>query len=71
MPSAMPFGSRPGGETRYVIAPYLEYWNVDDLAPFDRCAQRYREDERRYYRCFVIDEDTQRPRDMPTPRRKR
>jgi hypothetical protein len=65
------FGSPPGGETRYVIAPYLEYWNVDDLAPFDRCARRHKADEGRYYRCFVIDEDTQKPRDMPASRRKR
>lgn len=69
------FGSKPGGETRYVIAPYLEYWTVDDLRPFDRCARANRTDDRRYYQCFVIDEDTQRPREAPAhrsaPRHKR
>ncbi|MGE0751771.1 MAG: hypothetical protein AB7K64_14430 [Variibacter sp.] len=50
------FGSRPGGETRYLIEPYLEYRRVEDLEPMVRCAKRNRRDDARYYRCFVVDE---------------
>jgi hypothetical protein len=48
------FGSEPGGEVRYMIAPYLPYRRVDDLYAYHRCASS-RIHSVNYYDCFVFD----------------
>ena len=47
------FGSDPGGEVRFMIAPYLPYSKVDDLYAFDRCAVA-KIHAPSYYNCFVF-----------------
>jgi hypothetical protein len=48
------FGSDPGGEVRFMIAPYLPYSRVEDLYAFHQCAiGKIRTAS--YYNCFVAD----------------
>jgi hypothetical protein len=54
-------GRRGDGEARYAIVPYLEYGAPEDLAAMARCAARRRGDERRYYRCLVVEGDGRPP----------
>jgi hypothetical protein len=44
------FGNSPGGETRYLIAPYLQYTEEQDLAIIDQCTSE--EKPPLYYKCF-------------------
>jgi hypothetical protein len=48
------FGSDPKGEVRFMIAPYLPYFKVDDLYAFHRCATSKLR-AATYYDCFVSD----------------
>ena len=48
------FGSEPGGEVRYMIAPYLPYRSVDDLYAYHRCASGQIHSAN-YYDCFVFE----------------
>jgi len=48
------FGAVPGGELRYLIAPYRLYKRVDEFRRTERCAERHRRQEGAYYRCFVF-----------------
>jgi len=58
------FGSAPDGETRFMIAPYIQYEQLRDLERVHTCAMR-RVKSANYARCFVNSErDT-----SPTPRR--
>jgi hypothetical protein len=50
------FGAWPGGEQRYMIAPYVMYEKASDLAFFDQCATSRHTPAAEYYRCFSIDE---------------
>jgi len=49
------FGAYPGGEERYMIAPYLMYRNESDLTFFDQCATSKRTPPDRYYTCLALD----------------
>ncbi len=51
------FGIAPGGDERYLIAPYLYYEYEEDLAIFDECATDKTIPASEYYACFVIDQD--------------
>jgi hypothetical protein len=51
------FGISPGGQDRYLIAPYRHYRNDDDLLAFHTCATNKRIPAARYYECFVYDDD--------------
>lgn len=44
------FGNFPGGDRRYLIAPYLQYETVDDLSIISQCAAD--EELPVYYKCF-------------------
>jgi len=44
------FGNSPDGETRYLIAPYLQYTEEEDLAMIDQCTAE--EKPPVYYNCF-------------------
>ena len=50
------FGSSFDGETRYMIAPYLQYAVEDDLLVFHRCAESKRVPAAQYPLCFVYEE---------------
>ena len=60
------FGSLPGGEERYMIAPYLYYQKPEDLRFFHQCAESPRTPAARYYECFSVAD----PRDFEEPGRK-
>ncbi len=49
------FGAWPGGEERYMIAPYMFYEKEQDLDYFHQCAASRKTPARDYYRCFSID----------------
>ena len=50
------FGSAPGGEARYLIAPYLQYLEEEDLSVVHTCATNKRIPAERYYACFAFAE---------------
>ena len=50
------FGAWPGGEQRFMIAPYLMYEKDSDLVFFDQCATSRNTPAGEYYRCFSVDE---------------
>jgi hypothetical protein len=52
------FGISPGGDDRYLIAPYRHYRNDEDLLAFHECATNKKIAPDRYYECFVFDDDT-------------
>jgi len=65
------YGISPGGQDRYLIAPYRHYRNDDDLIAFQRCATSKRVPAARYYECFVYDDETGMQRaEIPPPRPK-
>ncbi|MGZ6000126.1 MAG: hypothetical protein ACXWLC_12155, partial [Rhizomicrobium sp.] len=49
------FGSDPGGETRYMISPYLHYRDEEQLLAFDKCATSKTLKANLYYACFLIE----------------
>jgi hypothetical protein len=49
------FGAWPGGEQRYMIAPYLIYDKESDLAFFDDCTTSRYTPQDKYYSCFALD----------------
>jgi hypothetical protein len=51
-------GISPGGNDRYLIAPYRHYRSDDDLLVFHTCATNKRIPAERYYECFVFDDDS-------------
>lgn len=63
------FGNSPDGETRYLIAPYLQYEQEDELAVIAECAEG--EEPPVYYNCFNFegaggeDEDGEAPPEEP------
>jgi hypothetical protein len=57
------FGALPGGEERYMIAPYLYYQKPEDLRFFDQCASSKKTPAVRYYECFSVAD----PRDFEAP----
>jgi hypothetical protein len=64
-------GISPGGQDRYLIAPYRHYRSDDDLIAFQRCATNKRVPPARYYECFVYDEETGMQRaEIPPPKAK-
>src|SRR5215813_6703260 len=50
------FGGSPGGEERFMIAPYLAYEKPDELVFFDQCATSRHTPAAQYYRCFSLDD---------------
>lgn len=46
-------GNSFDGESRYLIAPYLEYIAPAELLTYDRCAKRRQFEQKSYYKCFV------------------
>ena len=44
------FGNSPDGETRYLIAPYMQYGDVSELGAVSDCAKK--EEPPVYYSCF-------------------
>jgi hypothetical protein len=50
------FGAWPGGEQRYMIAPYLMYESESDLMFMHQCASSRKIPTTEYYRCFSVDE---------------
>ena len=51
------YGISPGGDDRYLIAPYRHYRTDDDLMIFHDCATDKRIPAANYYECFVFEED--------------
>ena len=65
------YGISPGGQDRYLIAPYRHYRSDDDLVAFERCATNKRVPAARYYECFIYDEDSGMQRaEIPPPKPK-
>jgi hypothetical protein len=52
------FGSSFDGETRYMIAPYLQYATEDELLMFHHCAESKRVPAAQYPLCFVHEDST-------------
>lgn len=52
------FGISPGGQDRFLIAPYRHYRYDQDLLAFHSCATNKRLAPARYYECFVFDDDS-------------
>ena len=50
------FGAWPGGEQRYMIAPYLMYQKESDLTFIHQCATSKHTPAAQYYACFMNDE---------------
>lgn len=50
------FGISPGGEDRYLIAPYRHYRTEDDLMIFHECATDKKIPAANYYECFVFED---------------
>jgi hypothetical protein len=50
------FGAWPGGEQRYMIAPYVMYENESDLTFIHQCASSKHTPAAKYYTCFAVDE---------------
>ena len=48
------FGRAPDGEVRFSIVPYLQYYELDELDAFHKCARR-KIQEAAYYNCFVAE----------------
>jgi hypothetical protein len=55
------FGISPGGDDRYLIAPYRHYRDEEDLLAFHDCATNKRIPAANYYECFVFEEDADEP----------
>jgi hypothetical protein len=49
------FGGSPDGSSRFLIAPYLHYRDVEELDVFHQCATSRDIKPEIYYACFVID----------------
>jgi hypothetical protein len=65
-------GNYADGSGRYLIHPYLPYWDVDDLAVFHRCATAKSVPAAERPRCFVIDNaEADRPNPRPLALKKR
>jgi hypothetical protein len=58
------FGNSVDEDVRYMIGPYLPYRTIEQFAPAERCAQRHRNAEAAYYRCFVFNSG---PQDLSAP----
>jgi hypothetical protein len=54
------FGSSFNGETRFMIAPYLQYQDEKELGMFHRCATSKKVKPELYYACFAVSEDPDR-----------
>jgi len=53
------YGILPGRDDRFLIAPYLYYNYIEDLAIFDECANDKGTTRSDYYECFVtVESDT-------------
>jgi hypothetical protein len=55
------FGISPGGDDRYLIAPYRHYRSEEDLLTFHSCATNKRIPAANYYECFVFEEEADAP----------
>jgi hypothetical protein len=64
------FGISPGGEDRYLIAPYHHYRIEDDLLIFHECATDKTVPADSYYECFVFEEDLSAPSLAERPTKK-
>jgi hypothetical protein len=64
-------GNNFDGETRYAIAPYLEYTVQRELVTFDRCATRNRIHSNSYYTCFVSGNSALQKPTVAEPRHRR
>lgn len=63
------FGAWPGGDQRYMIAPYIPYRKENDLLFFDECAVSPKTPAADYYRCFSVDDASVKLEAPPTRRR--
>ncbi len=48
------FGYLKSGEGRYLIGPYLQYSDINEMKVFDECAKQYRDDREVYNGCFAV-----------------
>ncbi len=56
------YGNSPGGDSRYLIAPYMYYTDEADLAIFDRCANDKKIPPDLYHACFVVNDSGSEPK---------
>jgi hypothetical protein len=59
------FGAWPGGEQRYMIAPYIPYRSEGDLTFIHHCATSRHTPAAQYYACFMNDESVLDPQARP------
>jgi hypothetical protein len=50
------YGYWPGGDSRFLIGPYLYFYRIDELARFDTCATSDEMKHKRYYSCFHVED---------------
>ena len=62
-------GASPGGNDRYMIAPYMHYRTENDLLAFDTCARNPRLAPSLYYACFLYDPQPAAQAPEPPPAR--
>ncbi len=48
------FGYLKSGEGRYLIGPYLQYSDINEMKVFDDCAVQYKDDRKVYNGCFAV-----------------
>ncbi len=48
------FGYLKSGEGRYLIGPYLQYTDINEMKVFDDCAVKYKDDATIYNGCFAV-----------------
>jgi hypothetical protein len=65
------YGISPGGEDRYLIGPYRQYRNEQDLEVFHECATDKRVPAANYYACFVFENEDAASEAPPAPKKKR
>lgn len=64
------YGNAPGGDSRYLIAPYVYYNNEAELGMFDRCANDRKIPADLYHACFAVNDGGGEPKPAANPKQK-
>jgi hypothetical protein len=59
------FGGHSGGDSRYLIGPYIYYFSEKDLLPMHECATNPEIPAHLYHACFVVRDDKEDAESAP------